>query len=345
MTFFEIASAVLVGGITLALLIAFFRKRSAGASGDALILIERQMSEMSRRLDARLGESAQAMQAQFHESARIVREVSEKLAGLHETNKQVVGFAKELEKLQNILKNPKQRGVLGEYYLEAVLKNVLPPGIFKMQYAFRDGAVVDAAIFIQDKIIPIDSKFSLENYNRILGARDEGERKRFEEVLRQDLKMRIDETAKYVRPHEGTMDFAFMFIPSEALFYDLLINKVGSVTARDLIEYAMREKHVVIVSPTSFFAYLQTVLQGLRALQIEESAKEIRQRVEELGRHLVSYETYLKKLGTHLTTAVSAYNQAYKEFGKVDRDVLRISGAGINAEPRILDQPSKDGEE
>ena len=248
--------------------------------------------------------------------------------------------------MQDILQNPKQRGVLGEYYLETVLKNVLPPGRFQMQYKFSDGEIVDAAIFLdKDKILPVDSKFSLENYNKILGTKDNTEREQWEKLFKQDLKNRIDETAKYIRPKEDTMDFAFMFIPSEAIYYDLLINQVGAVktNTRDLIEYAFQQKHVIIVSPTSFMAYLQTVLQGLRALQIEESAKEIRKRVEELGRHLGNYEQFMKKLGINLTTTVNAYNSSYKELGKIDKDVLRITSEAVGIEPMSLDKPEELG--
>ena len=313
----------------------------------ALLMLQNQLNEISRGfsdvnkvIDAKLSESTRLLQTQFGESAKIIRDVTERLTKLDETNRQVVNFADQLKNLQDILKNPKQRGVLGEYYLETVLKNVLPPGAFQMQYAFRDGSIVDAVIFVQDKIIPVDSKFSLENYNRIVAATDPAERERFERAFRQDLKNRIDETSQYVKPGEGTMDFAFMFIPAEAVFYDLLVAKVGTVEAQDLVEYAFREKHVIIVSPTSFLAYLQTVLQGLRALQIEESAKEIRKRVEELGRHLSSYETYMKKLGAHLGTTVNMYNTAYRELGKVDKDVLKITGKAAEIEPARLEPPA-----
>ncbi len=215
-----------------------------------------------------------------------------------------------------------------------------------MQYKFKDGAIVDAVIFIKDQIIPIDSKFSLENYNRILESKDEAERSRLEVAFRDDLKNRIDETAKYIKPKEGTMEFAFMFIPAEAIYYDLLVNKIGAIKSntRDLIQYAAGEKKVMIVSPTTFLAYLQTVLQGLKALQIEESAKEIRKRVIELGRHLGSYETYMKKLGTHLGTSIGMYNQAYKELGKIDKDVLKISGKAAGIEPMALDKPHEEEE-
>jgi len=259
----------------------------------------------------------------------------------------VVNFADQLRKLEDTLTNPKQRGVLGEYYLETVLKNVLPPGSYQMQYPFQDGTAVDAVIFIKDKVIPIDSKFSLENYNRILEAHGESEKKKLEELFRNDLKTRIDETSKYIKPEEGTMEFAFMFIPSEAIYYDLLINRIGAIKAntRDLIEYAMGEKKVIIVSPTSFLAYLQTVLQGLKALEIEESAKEIKKRVEELGRHLMSYEIYMKKLGNHLGTTVGMYNSAYKELNKIDKDVYHISGKKIETESLKLEKPKEEFEE
>ncbi len=216
-----------------------------------------------------------------------------------------------------------------------------------MQYPFKDGTIVDAVIFVQDKVIPIDSKFSLENYNRILDARDEDSREESEKLFKQDLKNRIDETSKYVKPEEGTMDFAFMFIPAEAIYYDLLVNKIGSVktNTQGLIQYAFKDKHVIIVSPTSFLAYLQTVLQGLKALQIEESAKEIRKRVEALGKHLSSYETYMQKLGTHLGTSVSMYNSAYKELGKIDKDVLKITDSAVGIEPELLERPEAVQEE
>lgn len=312
----------------------------------SVVMLQNQINEITRTLDLKLTESTRVIQDQFNQSAKIIREITRELTRVGEGQKQVVDVARQLENLQNILKNPKQRGVLGEYYLKTVLENVLPPGAFQMQYRLgqdKEGRdlIVDAVIFIKERLIPVDSKFSLENYNRLIEATDETERKRLEETLRLDLKSRIDETAKYIKPDEGTMEFAFMFIPAEAVYYDLLVNKVGSLTARDLIEYAIVDKKVIIVSPTSFLAYLQTVLQGLKAMQIEESAKEIRKRVEELGRHLSSYEIYMKKLGSNLGTTVNAYNSAYKELGKIDKDILRLSSTAAEIEPMVLDQPTR----
>lgn len=234
--------------------------------------------------------------------------------------------------------------MLGEYFLEETLKNVLPPNSYQMQYAFKDGTIVDAVVFVKDKIIPVDSKFSLETYEKILITTDPEGRERLEKQFKQDLKNRIDETSKYVKPTEKTMDFAFMFIPSEAIYYDLLINKVGAVqvNTRDLIEYAFKDKHVIIVSPTSFLAYLQTVLQGLRAMQIEESAKEIMINVEKLGKHISSYDDFMKKLGISLGTTVSHFNNASKEFKKIDKDVIRIAGGESKIETLVLEKPKGD---
>ncbi len=337
-----VAIIFLVGfGALIFLVLHLSRKKDGGDS--ALSILQGQLNEMNRAIDSRIYESTRSMERQFSESAKIVRDVTEKLTKLDETNKQVIGFADQLQSLQDILKNPKQRGILGEYFLEETLKNVLPPNSYEMQYKFADGEIVDAVVFVKEKIIPIDAKFSLENYERILNERDPVAREVIERQFKADLKNRIDETSKYVRPEENTMDFAFMFIPSEAIYYDLLVNKVGAVkvNTRDMIEYAFKEKKVIIVSPTNFLAYLQTVLQGLRALKIEESAKEIRQRVEELGKHLLSYESYMKKLGGHLGTTVSMYNSAYKEFGKIDKDVMRIGGEVAGISPEVIEGPKE----
>lgn len=335
--------------IGLAVIFLFLKNRLAAPKNEeqALLMLQNQINEISRTLDKKLGESTQLIQHQFGESTRIIKEITRELTKVGEGQKQVFDVAKQLETLRDILKNPKQRGVLGEYFLKTVLENVLPPGTFQMQYEFKDGTMVDAAIFVKNQIIPIDSKFSLENYNRLLETKDEVERQRLESAFRDDLKTRIDETAKYIKPKEGTMEFAFMFIPSEAVYYDLLINKIGAVKSntRDLIEYAAGEKKVMIVSPTTFLAYLQTVLQGLKALQIEESAKEIGKRVEELRRHLENYDEYFGKIGIHLGTTVNMYNRAQKELGKIDKDVLKITGKGIETENLVLEGPKEEDEE
>ncbi|MCK4781373.1 DNA recombination protein RmuC [Candidatus Parcubacteria bacterium] len=313
----------------------------AGGIGFLFFFFKKEIEKLGEKKDD--DSLTKIIEKQITQSTKVIENVTEKLTKLENTNKQVVGFAQQLQSLENILKNPKQRGILGEYYLEELLKNVFSPNQYQMQYAFKDGQIVDAAIFIKDKILPIDSKFSLENYNKIVEEKDAFRREQLEKIFKQDLKNRIDETAKYVRPEEGTLDFAFMFIPAEAIYYDLLVNKVGAVKSntRDLVNYAVREKHVHIVSPTSFYAYLQTILQGLRAMQIEESAKEIRKGVEMLGRHIVSYEEYMQKLGNNLGTTVNAYNKSYKELSKIDKDIAKITQGKKTIKPLELEKPEQ----
>ena len=319
---------------------------------ERLSALSEQNRELRREVDNKLSQTHQATNQQISQtmktvegitgqSAKLISDVTEKLTKLDETNKQVINFSAQLQNLQDILKNPKQRGVLGEYFLEETLKNVLPPNSYQMQYGFKDGTIVDAVVFVKEKIIPIDSKFSLENYEKILNSSSSEERERLEKVFKQDLKNRIDETSKYIKPEENTMDFAFMFIPSEAIYYDLLVNKVGAVqiNTRDLIEYAFQDKKVIIVSPTSFLAYLQTVLQGLRALKIEESAKQIRTNVDKLGKHISAFEEYMKKIHGSLGITVSHFNTAYKELGKIDKDVTKITESEKTIEPLTLEKP------
>lgn len=336
-------------------LVVLRRNQKPKDDGTASLLIKQDITSLSdtigklqnglqSQLNERLDKSNQQMMKQFSETANIVKDVTQKLTALEKTNQQVGDIAGELKVLQTVLTNPKQRGVLGEYYLSQVLENVLPPDAFQLQYAFKDGQIVDAIIKLDGKVLPVDSKFSLENYNRLIAESDKDKRLAHEKSFKADLKLRIDETAKYIRPNEDTMDYAFMFIPSEAIYYDLLINKIGAsgTSARDLLEYAFKEKKVIIVSPTTFMAYLQTVMQGLRALQIEGQAKEIQKRVGELGRHITAHDTYMQKLGNSLGTTVNHFNTAHKELKKIDKDVVRIAKTTPGVEPLQLDRPKND---
>lgn len=345
---------VLVGVLILlalgiaAMLYRLQKSQQAPQDTQGLMLLQNSIQDLARTLDNRVAESSKQMhesvRSQLGESAKLIKDVTEGLTKLDETNRQVVSFADQLQSLQDILKNPKQRGILGEYYLETLLKNVMPPGSYQMQYTFAGGDIVDAVVFVKDKIIPIDSKFSLDNYNRLVVEKEPTERARLEKVFVNDLKNRIVETAKYILPAEGTMDFAFMFIPHEAIYYDLLMNSVGALKDEEenLIQRAASKYKVIIVSPTSFLAYLQTVLQGLRGMEIEEKAKEIQKWVGELSKHLKAYEEYQVGLGAALGTVVNKYNFTSKEFKKIDKDVYKISGVAAGLESPLLEKPSFD---
>jgi len=301
--------------------------------GATLFVLQSKISELKNQ------SSVELIKTDVVELGRTIAKLNESVSDKLERS-----VATDLKTLQNVLQNPKQRGVFGEFYLESVLDNVLPAKQYQMQYRFKDGEIVDAVIFLdKGQILPVDSKFSLENYNRMINAETKSEREMWLNKVKADLKGRIDETSKYIRPRENTMDFAFMFIPSESLYYDLLINNVGQGgSSRDLIEYAFRDKRVIIVSPTSFLAYLQTVLQGLRSLQIEEQAKDIQVRVGQLGVHIKKFDELMTKMGKSLSTTVGHYNNTYKELGKIDKDVVRISGGDNQAQPELIDRPAQE---
>lgn len=309
--------------------------------------MERSQESLNRGLTA----SHQTVQTQFAQTSELIKHVTEKLTVLDNTNKQVLDFSSQLQNLQNILKNPKQRGVLGEYWLETLLGNVLATENFSMQYRLgKDEAsdkelIADAVIFLNNLIIPIDAKFSLENYNRMIAETDNEKRSALESELKKDVKIRIDETSKYIQPGKGTTDFAFMFIPAEGVYYNLINAEVGNgVNSRSLIEYAFGKK-VMIVSPTSFYAYLQTVLLGLRQLKIEAQTKEIIKGVGELQKHLASYSDFHRKLGNNLSTTVNQFNLSSSELRKLSKDAIRITN-GDNTdliETDAIEKPQNEG--
>jgi DNA recombination protein RmuC len=331
-------------------------RKQDGGDTQGLVLMQQQMAELTRQMDAKLSESrkdmSEAVRTQFSESQKLMREIKEDMSRslgdvrveqtkTNESTTRFMAIAEQLANLEKVLKHQKQRGNLGEASLELILSNILPPGAFKMQHRFQNNDAVDAVIVTKDGMIPVDAKFSLDNYNRVTMAIDDKQREELEKEFKNDLKKRIDETSKYIRPEEGTLPFAFMFIPAEGIYYDLLVNEVGAVkvNTRNLIDYAYNDKKVIIVSPTTFAAYLQSVLYGFKAFKIEEGAKDIIKRVDELGKHLKAYEEYVAKLGNALSTTVNHYNSAYKELGKVDKDVTRITGATPGLEPNLLEKP------
>ena len=314
------------------------QKQAKPEEGSGMMLLQQRLDKLAEIVDAKLGEGNKQASAQFAESSRLIKEITQEVTSVKEIGRQTQSFAEQLKNLQDILKNPQQRGILGEYYLETTLKNVLPPDGYQMQYPFKNGEIVDAAVFVNGKVVPIDSKFSLENYNRLIAC-EPSERAAFEKTFVNDLKLRIQETAKYIRPEEGTMDFAFMFIPSEGIYYDLLTNQVGAAEEDNLLQRAASRHKVIIVSPTSFLAYLQTVLLGLNAMKIEKQAEEIQKRVGELVKHIDSTNTFYLKLGGALGTVVSHYNSGHKELAKIDKDVYRIAGEKVGVEPALLDKP------
>jgi len=316
--------------------------------------LDSKLTETNKNLDTKLTEAnkhlSENMSKTFATSSKIneeankrIESITKKLTELGETNKQIQDIGGQLRGLENVLKNPKQRGNLGEYFLKELLENVFTPEQYKLQYTMEWVGIVDAALFIGGKTIPIDSKFPHENYERLVASEDEISIEKYSRELKKDINKRIDETSKYIQPHGETTDFAFMLIPAEWMYYDLFINKVGEINAKWLIEYAFKKK-VIICSPSWFYAYLQTVIQGMRSLQIEEQAKDIQKNVIKLQEDLARFEERYTKVWNSLGTVINHYNDSSKSFKKIDKNVYNLTDgqAGGSIDIPQLERPKMD---
>ena len=319
------------------------RKEINDNSEKSRLEIESKLKIINKEISDFQISSKSSMQKQFADSNKIIKDVTNELAKIKGTNEQVLSFANQMKSLEKILGNQKQRGIFGEIQLENLLSNVLPPEIFQMQYTFNSGDIVDAIIKVNENIIPIDAKFSLDNYNRMIESSDENEIKILEKKFKEDIKSRIDETSKYIKPQEKTLDYAFMFIPADGLYQDLLNSRVGSlkINSNELVSYAYLKK-VMIVSPMSLFPMLQITMKALNNLKFEKEIDSVIKNVRNLSNHLASYQLYHDKLGNTLKTVVNHYNKSSDEFGKIDKDISRISNGKIklNIENQKIEKPN-----
>ena len=292
--------------------------------------LEAKLQDINKGIYLFQENSKEDMHKQFESSNKVIKEVTSELEKIKSTNQQVLGFANQMKTLEKILSNQKQRGILGEIQLENLLANVLPPELFQMQYSFSNGEMVDAIVHVGDYIIPIDAKFSLDNYNRMIETNDKNEIESLEKLFKEDIKKRIDETAKYIIPSEGTTDYAYMFIPADGLYQDLLNSRVGTlkINSKDLVSYAYTKK-VMIVSPMSLFPMLQITVKALHNLKVERSIEDIQKNLAKLTNHLNSYKEAHYSLGKTIRTVVNHYNKSSKEFNKIDKDVVKISKGNL----------------
>ena len=306
--------------------------------------IEKKLNNINKQINDYHQSSSVSITQQFKESNKVIKDVTTELEKIKGTNEQVLSFANQMKTLERILGNQKQRGVLGEIQLENLLANVLPPESFQMQYSFSNKEIVDAIVRVGDFIIPVDAKFSLDNYNKMIESTNKDELAELEKKFKADIKNRIDETSKYIRPNEKTTDYAYMFIPADGLYQDLLNSRVGSlkINQRDLVNYAY-EKKVMIVSPMSLFPMLQITVKALHNMKVEDSINDIIKNVEKLSNHLNAYKTYHDKLGNTLGTAVNHYNDTTKEFKKINKDIIKISGStDLDINTDLIEKPSED---
>lgn len=318
------------------------RKEINENSEKSRVEIESKLRNINKEISEFQISSKTQMQKQFSDSNKIIKEVTSELEKIKGTNEQVLSFANQMKTLEKILGNQKQRGLLGEIQLENLLANVLPPELFEMQYSFNNGEAVDAIVKVGEYLIPVDAKFSLDNYNKMIESSNKDDLTYLEKQFKSDIKDRIDETAKYIRPNENTTDYAYMFIPADGLYQDLLNSRVGTlkINSKDLVSYAYSKK-VMIVSPMSLFPMLQITVKALHNLKVEKSIHDILNNIGKLSNHLNSYQDSHNRLGKSLSTAVNHYNDTSKEFGKIDKDVIKISEGkfDIDFQKQIIDKP------
>jgi DNA recombination protein RmuC len=295
-----------------------------------------QLNSVVNQVGKSVNESRKSTDERLDGAARAMSNVMNELSALKEHNKRIHDIGKDLTELQQILKAPKLRGQLGELFLENLLKDRFSPSQYEMQYKFKGGDIVDAVIKLRDgKLVPIDAKFSLENFKKLIEVQGADEKKKAKKAFRTDIKNRIDEIAeKYILPDEGTLEFALMYIPAENVYYEVVIQD-SELEGPSMIEYAF-SKNVFPVSPNTFAIYLTTILNGLRGLEIEKKAGEIMAGLSRINVDFSKFGEDFRLVGTHLGRAKNSYEDSERKLGRLGDRISVISGARNAEEVRSL---------
>jgi DNA recombination protein RmuC len=287
--------------------------------------LNNQLQQMMTLMNKSLNDAQSTITRQLSGSNQIIGDIHSKLASLESTAKNIQDIGKNISSLQDILQAPKLRGNLGEYLLEELLKQIFPGANYETKYSFKNGTQVDAIIKLGGYIVPVDSKFPLESYQRFINTDDEESKKTYKKEFIVSVRKRIDETAKYINPAEGTFDFAMMYIPAENVFYEAIINDSFTNKEYELLNYAM-SKHVIPVSPNSFYAYLMALVFGLKGLKIEQEAKTILGEISLIQEKFGKFFTDYNLVGKHLNSAITKYNDTAKSADKLNERVGRLTG-------------------
>ena len=296
-------------------------------NNQSLNLMQQQLGQLSDRLDRQLSGVNRQLQTATSDLGRSIADVSKGLGEVSQVTQKVFEAARDISQLEKLLKAPKFRGGLGELILGDLLAQMLPAGAFEIQYRFKSGEIVDAAIRIGGNLVPVDSKFPLENFRRVLEATEEKDRQALKKTFLRDVKKHIDAIAsKYILPDEGTFDFALMYIPAESVYYEVIVRDETLGEDQGLYQYAL-EKRVIPVSPNSFFAYLQVVVLGLKGLRIEKGAREIVNVLDRLRGDFQRFRVDFETAGTHLANAKTKYDEAERRLDRLG-DRLLSAGRG-----------------
>ena len=297
-----------------------------------MLLLQQQLNSFQQRLDAfgqtvteNLQQSSASMNSRLDNAAKVVGDLREKVGQIHEVGKAA-------QELVNIMRAPKLRGGMGELFLGDLLAQILPPEHYRLQHRFKSGDIVDAAIQIGQRLVPVDAKFPYENFRRVIDAPTDAERVTARKQFMRDVKKHIDAIAtKYILPDEGTYDFALMYVPAENVYYETIIKEEADAEEHQLFSYAL-QRRVVPVSPNSFYAYLQTILLGLRGMKVEQQAQEILATLARLRGDFERVQENFRLLGKHLTNATSTYTDTEKSFTKLDAKLGQIEQPQLRAD-------------
>ena len=288
--------------------------------------VNEQLRGITEQVNRQLLDSSGEISKRLDNAARVIGDVQKNIGSLSETSKQIFEVGKNISSLQEILQPPKLRGGLGEQFLGELLSQILPPQFFTLQYMFSNGERVDAVVRLGEKLVPIDSKFPLDNFRRIIECKTDEERRTCQKVFYRDVKKHIDDIAsKYIVPQEGTYDFALLYIPAENVYYETITKDDSFAEEKGILNYALKKK-VIPVSPNSFYAYLQVIVLGLKGFQIERHALEIQALLAGLGRELKAFQEDFQLVGKHLNNALSKFDDARKKLDKFNFKLEQIEG-------------------
>jgi DNA recombination protein RmuC len=302
------------------------RDEARHAQSETLASVRQELQHFTSQMASQMGQVGSGVQQQLQHVGQVMGAVQGSLGKLGEVTQRVFDIGKDIAGLEQILKSPKVRGGLGESFLEGLLGQMLPREHYELQYAFSTGDRVDAAVKIGGRLVPVDAKFPLENFRRWLEETDEDRRRQLRRAFARDVKARVDEIAKrYILPDEGTFDFALMYIPAENVYYEIIVKDEG-VEEDSPATYAIG-RHVIPVSPNSFYAYLQVIVLGLRGLQIEQDAREIQGRLGRLRGDLDKFRDAFDVIGKHLTNARNKYDDATAALDRVEAKLEGIEVA------------------
>jgi DNA recombination protein RmuC len=287
-------------------------------------VINKNLSDIMDRVNKSLQNSSVDINRRLDNAAKVIGDVQRNIGELSTASKQIFEVGKNIASLQEILQPPKLRGGIGEQFLGELLSQILPPKFFTLQHQFSSGERVDAVIKLGQKLVPIDSKFPLDNFRRIIESKTEEERRTNQKAFSRDVKKHIDDIAgKYIVPNEGTYDFALLYIPAENVYYETITKDESVGEEKGILNYAL-SKRVIPVSPNSFYAYLQVIVLGLKGLEIEENAREIQTRLVSLGNDLKIFQKDFQVVGTHITNAMNKFEEARR---RLDRFSLKFEQA------------------